>query len=136
MFRYRKNYKNYKNHNDGQCPFCHPIKQNIIEETSLSLVIKSTYPYSLWEVRDVIEHNLIVPKRHRGSLADLTPAEQQDMVQLMAKYEKLGYDVYSRGTGSVQRTIPLHQHTHLFKTSRKPARLVFFSKKPYFLFKI
>ena len=48
MFRYRKNYKNYKNHNDGQCPFCHPIKQNVIEETPLSLVVKSTYPYSLW----------------------------------------------------------------------------------------
>lgn len=136
MFRYRKNYKSYKNHNDGQCPFCHPIKKNIIEETAYSLVIKSTYPYSLWESRTVIEHNLIVPKRHQGSMADLTAAERKDIMTLMAQYEKNGYDVYARGTNSVQRTIPLHQHTHLFKTSRKQARLVWFSQKPYFLFKI
>ncbi len=136
MFRYRKAAKNYKNHKDNVCPFCEPLPEYIIAETPHSFVVKSMFPYEIWELRDVIEHYLVVPKRHVKSFANLTREERYDLMDIITEYEGNNYNIYARSSDSIQRTIPLHQHTHILKTSDKHARAGFYSKKPYFVAKI
>lgn len=94
------------------------------------------FPYELWEFRDVTEHLLVVPKRHVKSLVDLTREEQHELMDIIAEYEGQNYNIYARSSDSVQRTVPLHQHTHIIKTNDKHAKTVFYSKKPYFVAKI
>jgi diadenosine tetraphosphate (Ap4A) HIT family hydrolase len=137
MFRHRKAEKNYfKNKDVGFCPFCKPLPEYLVKETAHSFVVKSMFPYEMWEFRDVTEHLLIVPKRHVPSLSDLTDEERYELMDLMSEYELKEYNIYARSTKSVQRTIPLHQHTHLFKTDTKRARVALYVKKPYIVAKI
>lgn len=137
MFRYRKSLKVFKKEPKGLCPFCHLEKERkIIEQTENVVVIPNKYPYDIWEYRDVVDHLMIVPKRHIQSLEDLTNAERLDIMTLMAKYEKQGYDVYARAADSTSRSIPGHQHTHLIKTGHKPAKAAIYIKQPYVVRKI
>ena len=91
------------------------------------------YPYDIWEFRNVTDHLMIIPRRHVGSLAELTATESKDIMNLFGEYEAMGYNVYARATDSVQRTVPLHQHTHLIKTTKRKARGGFYLEKPYFV---
>lgn len=121
----------------GGCAFCRLEKgRRIIEQTEHVVVIPNKYPYDIWEYRDVEDHLMIVPKRHAKSLHELTAAEQQDVMELMARYEQQGYDVYARATGSRTRSVPDHQHTHLIKTAGKPGRASLYIRKPYILKKV
>jgi len=136
MFRYRKSTKQYKKHRDPVCPFCHPQKENILAETEHTRVIRNLFPYDLWEFRDVNEHYMVIPKRHVKSLIELSPTEQAELMKVIAEFEGNDFNIYARSSNSVQRTIPLHQHTHLIKTGRKQARIGIYANKPYFLAKI
>lgn len=138
MFRYRAAQKHY--HADvakaTKCPFCHIEEAGpIIRETALFRITKAKYTYDLWEFRDVVEHLLIVPKRHVSTLAQLSQDERKELIDIMAEYEAQNYNVYARAIKSVQRT-ETHQHTHLIKTSDKHAKAAFFMKKPYFVAKV
>lgn len=137
MFRYRKNAMSYrKASKDKGCPFCDVHdKDLIVEGLPTALVIRNIYPYDLWEFREVEEHFMVIPKRHVKSLNDLKPDEIKDVVDLISRYEEMNFNVYARAVESVQRTVPLHQHTHLIKTGTKQARGGLFLKKPYFLVK-
>lgn len=79
---------------------------------------------------------MIVPKRHVKSLSDLTPEEQTDIMKVLAEYEGRNFDIYARSSSSVQRTVPLHQHTHLIKTDTTHAKAALYLKKPYFVAKV
>ena len=136
MFRYRKAEKQYKNRKDNVCPFCQPLPEYLVAETPHCFVVKSMFPYELWEFRDVTEHLLVVPKRHVRSFADLSQEERHELMDLIATYESENYNIYARSSFSVQRSIPLHQHTHLIKTGDKHARAAFYAKKPYIIGKI
>ncbi len=139
MFRTRKRLKKYKKtaKKTAGCPFCEPnIKdRKIIYKGNSSMVTKNDFGYSIWEGRQVIDHLMVVPFKHVANYKDLSSAEKAEIMDLIAEYEYKGYDVYARGSGSVQKTVPAHQHTHLIKTHGSPASVVVFLKKPYFLFK-
>lgn len=138
MFRYRSSYKRYMSTPRPEvCPFCEqPGNDDVLEQTRYSFVIKNQYPYDLWEGMSVTEHLMVIPSRHVRSLGDLKVRELQDIIDLMARYEARGYNVYARAVGSSQRTVPLHQHTHLIKTDNKKARAFLFWRTPYYLKKI
>lgn len=119
------------------CPFCDPHNQaqRIVEESEHAYVIENMVHYSQWEMRSVVDHLMIIPKRHVTNLQELTKAERSDIIDLMAKYETKGYDIFARSPISKSRSVP-HQHTHLLKTDGKPGRALLFLRKPYILWRL
>lgn len=90
--------------------------------------------YDLWELYDVEDHLLVIPKRHIETLKELTNNERLDIMDQVAEYEANGYNVYARGVGFARRSVN-HQHTHLIKVTNKKPRLAVFLQYPYYLFK-
>ena len=142
MYHYRKNRQNYTHNNSddkklGTCTFCNEVVKgtNIVEEGKTMFVIPNRVFYDVFEGRKVLDHRMIIPKRHLESFEDFTSEEALEMLQTSAKYEKEGYDVYARGVGSIGRTVK-HQHTHLIKTDNKPTKALFYIRKPYYLIKL
>lgn len=141
MFRYRQaQLDSLHGHKPVKCPFCHlddkelnPKPRRILKETDHALILDALYPYDFWEFRDVTEHLMVIPKRHVGSLSELTAAERHDLMDIFCEYEAQGYNVYARPINSVQRSIPLHQHTHFIKTGSQQARGALYLAKPYFV---
>lgn len=97
-------------------------------------IVPNLTKYDLWELFDVKEHLLVIPKRHVETLADLKPAERTAVIDIVADYESRGYSIYARGVGFVNRSVK-HQHTHLIKTTNKRPKLAVFFTKPYLLIK-
>lgn len=138
MFRYRRNYLKYRTHpRPDSCPFCDLEKnrREIVSESKHAFVIRNDFKYDLWELRRVVDHLMIIPRRHVRSLSELSAEERSDIMEFMAEYASQGYDVYARSVDSVHRTVPLHQHTHLIKTNGKVARFALYLLKPYLLIK-
>lgn len=143
MYRTRKSKKIYnpqkvkKTIQNGAepCPFCGNIpKANIVQQSQQYLIIKNIYGYQYWEAMDVIDHLIIIPKRHVETISQLSVAEKTALINLIAKYEKKGYNVYAREPDNTIKSIP-HQHTHLIKTNNKRATLFIHTKKPYLVIK-
>ena len=144
MYRSRKVTKQYnpdkkrQEHSAGgvACPFCVLRGNNIIVHDGETMrVVKNLFGYKLWELMDVKEHLMIVPKRHVESISEFTKQEKDEMIELLAEYEKKGYNIYARESGNAIKSVP-HQHTHLIKTHRKRAKFFIFSHKPYFIWKV
>lgn len=137
MFRYRKSNKKYiAAPRDGECPFCSLKGQGAMRsELPHAYVIENIFGYDVWEYKDVIDHLMAIPRRHVKNLDELNAQESREVMQLIAEYEKRGYNVYARGSDNAQKSVPLHQHTHLIKTAPNPGRGIFFWRKPYFMHK-
>jgi ATP adenylyltransferase len=99
------------------------------------LVVKNIYGYTVWELMDVQDHLMIMPKRHVESIFEFTKQEKTETIELIAEYEKKGYNTYARARDNIIKSVP-HQHTHLIKTKNKHARFFIFSRKPYFIWKV
>jgi diadenosine tetraphosphate (Ap4A) HIT family hydrolase len=126
--RYRKNLK------DKKCQFCN-IKTGspqLISEHKYFLVIKNIFPYSLWDTQTVEDHLMIVPRRHTDTISHFTSAESSEFVKLIAKYEKLHYNIWARAASSTIKTV-VHQHTHLIKPKGKARKFVFLLRKPFYI---
>jgi diadenosine tetraphosphate (Ap4A) HIT family hydrolase len=142
MYHYRKTRQKYARHNSGDkkldvCTFCNEVKlkKNIIEEGKTMFIINNRVFYDIFEGRKVLDHRMIIPKRHVESFEDFTGEEALEMLQTSARYEKDGYNVYARGVGSIGRTVK-HQHTHLIKTDNKPAKAFVYIRKPHYMIKL
>lgn len=135
MFRYRKSTKKYAHHHDERCPFCYPPQERVIKEATHYRILQTSFPYDIWEFRDVTEHYMVVPKRHVKSLGELNAVERADIMDVIAEYESQDFNIYARSRNSVQRTVAMHQHTHLIKTKNRHAKIAFYAKKPYILVK-
>ncbi len=123
------------------CPFCEPDNKllnprprKVLQETPHMQVVSNMFPYHVWEHLDVVDHLLIVPKRHISSMADLTPSERKDMINIFCEYEAEGYSNYTRAPQAVSRSLP-HIHTHLIKSGTKKPRFSLVMRKPYILIK-
>lgn len=129
-----KLYKSRQRRDD--CPFCDEKSQTgkVIYENNSIYVIPNLTKYDLWEMVDVTDHLLVIPKRHVTALSQLSKAERLDIMNTCADYEEKGYSVYARGVGFIKRSVE-HQHTHLIKTKNVKARLMLFMKRPYILIK-
>lgn len=134
--RSRKEEKEYSKHlksvNRAGCAFC-PIKKGdnqFVEGTNSFKIIRNIFAYSLWDGQKVTDHMMITPKKHTDSLANMKPAEKIEYVNIVEKYEKLGYNIYSRAPSSAIKSI-VHQHTHLIKTEGDSKKFVMLLRKPY-----
>lgn len=139
MPRYRKNNKKLdRNLQISGCPFCEPYlsERIVVDQTKLCLVTKNEFPYDLWENQKVADHLILVPKRHIACSSKLSGEEKNEFYNLMSKYEKKGYNSYTRSDKSLTKSVPLHHHTHLIETIGKRAWLVLSLKKPHYLLKI
>lgn len=136
MYHYRKTYKRYKNIPKTQeCPFCLPAEQadRVNNQGQYSLIIENIVAYDLWEGLPVLEHLLLIPKRHVKNLGDLTELEAAEIMKIVSQYQTRGYNIYSRSYKSLMGSVE-HQHTHLIKTDNtKRAKALFFINNPRFL---
>jgi diadenosine tetraphosphate (Ap4A) HIT family hydrolase len=95
------------------CPFCTLPPERIIDSNDLALVIRDGYPVSSG-------HTLVIPKRHIGSWFEITQAEQQALLDLLAKAKAVletelkpdGYNIGINDGPTAGQTVP-HLHMHL-----------------------
>jgi len=95
------------------CPFCTLPPERIIDSNDLALVIRDGYPVSPG-------HTLVIPKRHIGSWFEITQAEQQALLDLLAKsnavleteFKPDGYNIGINDGPAAGQTVP-HLHIHL-----------------------
>jgi diadenosine tetraphosphate (Ap4A) HIT family hydrolase len=136
--RSRKEENTYKKHlkttDAKSCPFCAAKKQDrdFYEETKSFKIIKNIFPYSIWDGQTVIDHLMVTPKKHTDNLAGMTNAQKVEYVSIIEKYEKRGYNIYSRAPVSVIKSIA-HQHTHLIKTKGAAKRFLFLLRRPFYI---
>ena len=135
--RKRKSEKKYhryqKTLQPGGCQFCAFTKatDQVVDTTRYFWNVKNIFGYDVWDDARVVDHLMIVPKRHVHWLAELTDEEAKLYVKLLQKYEKAGFNMYARTHHSTVKSVP-HQHTHLIKTDTKELHLLLYSKKPRF----
>lgn len=136
MNHYRKTIHKYKSRQRSEgCPFCKPdTVANALFEDEFVYIVPNLTQYDLWELHDVEDHLLLIPKRHVEALGELNDNEKLAIMDKAAEYEERGYNIYARGADFVKRSVK-HQHTHLIKVSNKKPRLALFLQQPYFLFK-
>ncbi len=117
------------------CPFCnvHSSGQDKVQETKHFFVIKNILPYDLWDHQKINDHLMIVPKEHTEHLGSIGSSAAIEYIELIDKYEKLGYDLYARSPLSQMKSVR-HQHTHLLKPHGRRRRFVFYLRKPYIRF--
>jgi diadenosine tetraphosphate (Ap4A) HIT family hydrolase len=133
-FRSRKeqlSYKKWKKDGLKSCLFCSIDKNDdqLIKETANFRVFRNNFPFSLWDTRGVIEHIMLVPKRHVNGISKLNSDESAEFIKIIKSYDRLGFNVYSRTADSSAKSIE-HQHTHLIKLDNKSKKLIFFLRKP------
>lgn len=136
MHHYRSTIKLYKERQKTNiCPFCNPkTLANAVYENDELYIVPNLTQYDLWEMHNVVDHLLIIPKQHVEALAGLSTKERAALVDIMAQYEVLGYSAYARGVGFVGRSVR-HQHTHLIKVDNTQPKAALFLQKPYILVK-
>ncbi|HSW92064.1 MAG TPA: HIT domain-containing protein [Candidatus Saccharimonadales bacterium] len=138
MHHYRKTIKSYASHNEEDkvssgCTFCKEVGgKRITYENETMYLMANRVSYDMFEGRRVLDHLMVIPKRHVETLADFTDQEKIDQMTIAGEYESKGYNVYARGAGSISRTVK-HQHTHLIKLLNKKSQFFFFMQKPYVL---
>ena len=120
LHHYRKTVRKYHERRKVlECPFCaRATLANAVLETDSAYVVPNLTKYDMWEGHDVVDHLLVVPKRHVKSIKELTEPERLEIIDIIADYEGKNYSVYARGVGSVTRSVE-HQHTHLIKLHHK-----------------
>ena len=107
------------------CPFCTLPPERIIDSNNLALVIRDAYPVTPG-------HTLVIPKRHIGSWFEITQAEQQALLDLLAKAKAVletefkpdGYNIGINDGPTAGQTVP-HLHMHLiprYKGDQKDPR--------------
>jgi len=137
MYHYRPKRKIYKSYpRPKACTFCSADEYgaNLVSEAEHTRIIRNRTPYDIWELRDVTDHLMVVPKQHTADLRDISDAAQLEIIKVIAEYEAAGYNVYARGRGSSTRSVE-HQHTHLIKTNQKIAHGSLTLMKPYVVLK-
>ncbi|MDX2775916.1 hypothetical protein PV379_00915 [Streptomyces caniscabiei] len=139
MHHYRKTIKQYQALNEGDkamegCTFCREVGgPKIRRETATMFIIPNRVKYDMFEGRRVLDHLMVIPKRHLGSIDNFTDQEKIEQMTIAGEYEAKGYNIYARGKGSISRSVD-HQHTHLIKLSDKKPGIIFFAERPRILF--
>ena len=90
--------------------------KNVTEENESFWILKNEFPYAVYDGGKVVDHLMIVPKKHIEGISNLTEHEQKGLIELLIKYELLGYSFMARCPNDNGKTIA-HQHTHLIKTT-------------------
>lgn len=103
---------------------------SMVKETNLFYVISNRVAYDYFEGVPVLDHLMVIPKRHITTLADMTDAEKVEYVTVLGEYEDKDYAVYSRAVESDIRSVE-HIYTHLLKIPGKRVSWQLYIEKPY-----
>ncbi len=116
---------------DPTCEFCDVTKDRPtpVKAGKYFTVINNIFPYSLWDEKSVLDHLMIVPKKHTDTLKGLPDLAAIEYVKILGEYEALGYNSYARAPGSQIKTI-VHHHTHLIKSQGRRRSLLIHLRKP------
>jgi ATP adenylyltransferase len=131
----QKQYLSYlKSLKKSKCEFCSFSKKSpqLIEDLSLFFVVKNIFGYDVWDGCSVNDHLMIVPKRHVDSIGHFTKKEALEYVNVLQKYESMGYSIYSRAAENVTKSIA-HQHTHFIKLDNQRKKALFYLRKPHIM---
>jgi diadenosine tetraphosphate (Ap4A) HIT family hydrolase len=135
--RTRKDEKRYalhrkEIHSKTDCIFCDYSvgDESFLRETKSFKIIDNIFPYTHWDGQGVLDHIIVVPKKHTDTLSDLSSYEAIEYVEIISSYENQGYSVYSRAKTSTRKTV-VHQHTHLIKLDNQTKNIVLYVRKPY-----
>lgn len=138
IVRTRKMERHYVLHrkqltHDG-CDFCDfaPQHTQVIKEYDHFWVVKNIFPYAVWDGCRVVEHNLVVPKRHVTSISQYDNVEKVEYMDIVSAWEGDGYCLYSRPHGGITKSMP-HQHTHLIKIENKRIKSLVYNHHPHVL---
>lgn len=120
------------NADDDGCAFCSDDKVIIKEVFREFRLLENKFKYDVWDDYKVLEHLMLAPKRHVSVIADLNEHEQKEYIDIVGKYESLGYSFYSRAPLDVTRSVD-HLHTHLMKIGTNQAKAMMYLRKPHFV---
>lgn len=141
MLHYRKTIQEYRAHNKADstklvCTFCNELSgTRIMGENETMFILPNRVSYDMFEGRKVVDHLMVIPKRHIETIAEFSDQEKIDQMTVIGEHEAKGYNVYMRGVGTVSRSVK-HQHTHLIKLVDKKSNAVVYLRKPYILIDI
>lgn len=122
---------------DDECGFCSfddDKKDEVVKNYEYFWLVRNIFSYDIWDDQGVIDHLMIVPKRHIDSVGDMNDEELLEYSNILGVYDKLGYSMYARSCGNGIKSI-VHQHTHLLKLDGKEISFMFYNKKPYICIK-
>lgn len=128
-------YEQYRKTLDkNQCQFCtfSLEDQHVLHELKAFWIVKNIFPYDIWDNSSVVNHLMLVPKRHIDSIAHFDHYEREEYVEVLAKYEGQGFSIYARAPGNIIKSV-VHQHTHLIKIDNSIKKFMLFSSRPRFL---
>lgn len=133
MYRSTKKEKAYLNRTPELfCYFCKPEPKVVIKKFKDFYIMKNNFPYDFWDGQDVLEHLMMVTKKHTAYLVEKSGLLLKQHSKIMNSYNKLGYDIFIRTSGSPSRS-QAHFHTHLIKASGKKFKRLKYNFKPYSL---
>lgn len=129
-----QNYRYSKLPRSKNCAFCKivPGNKQFVEENQTMKVLRNRFSYSIWDGQGVIDHLMIVPKRHANNIGELKAEESLDYLNLVSQYETNGYNLYTRTPKSSIKSIS-HHHTHLIKLDNKNKRIMFMLQWPIYI---
>lgn len=100
------------------CPFCVPEPSRLLVSEGLVLALRDGYPVSPG-------HSLIVPRRHVGSLSEISPEEQSAMLAMLPRVRAMldaelrpdGYNIGINDGAAAGQTV-MHVHLHVIPRYR------------------
>ena len=118
----------------GFCGFDSDKKDEVLKHYEYFWLVKNIFPYDIWDDQGVIDHLMLIPKRHIDSIGDMDNKELLEHSKIIGIYDQLGYSIYARSSSNIIKSVA-HQHTHLIKLDGKEMSFMFYNKKPYLLVK-
>lgn len=129
-----KRYIEYRKNKQIGCDFCKfgVDGAKVLKEYDNFWIVENIFGYDLWDGMTVVEHLMIVPKKHTESISNLDARVLAEYGQVIADYDNKGYSYYARSVENKSKSVP-HQHTHLLKFDGKRKKFHLFLKRPYIL---
>ena len=98
---------------DSHCPFCSLPTERLLVNGEYAVVIRDAFPVSPG-------HTLIIPKRHVGSIFEVTDRERSELMAMLVvarenlelEYKPAGYNIGINDGSAAGQTVP-HLHVHL-----------------------
>lgn len=127
ILKKRNYYKRFPR--DGECQFCKLSDGEKIASTDSFVVLRNKFSYEIFDMCEVVDHLMVIPKKHTDKLSVLTKTERVELIDILIDYEEKGYNVFFREPKSQLKTVD-HHHTHLLKLGKRVSEIEYI-REPY-----
>ena len=128
QLRYDNHFREKKLSGDESCDLCkvadqHPLPLKIggqtleIAQKHIAL-IENSFPYTVYDGQEVIDHKMIVPKKHYAELKDFPPDVYSEYMGSLALIMQEFDQTFTRSPSNNGSSIKAHSHTHALKFGR------------------